>query len=90
MWFYGCYSFRPENGYWYDISDEEKLEKVLTKLKEKTKEYVLSITDKFEEDDEAALEFLANPKIREWSFFYRNTREDPGCIPLKMRMPLKK
>lgn len=61
----GCYSFRPENGYWYDISDEEKLEKVLTKLKEKTKEYVLSITDKFEEDDEAALEFLANPEIQE-------------------------
>lgn len=37
----------------------------MTELKEKAKEYVLSITDKFEEDDEAALEFLANPKIRE-------------------------
>lgn len=61
----GCYSFRPENGYWYDISDEEKLEKVLTELKEKTKECVLSITDKFEADYEAALEFLTNPEIQE-------------------------
>lgn len=61
----GCYSFRPENGYWYDISDEEKLEKVLTELKEKTKEYVLSITDKFEDSYEKGIEYLANPELQE-------------------------
>lgn len=37
----------------------------MTELKEKTKEYVLSITDKFEDDYEAALGFLENPKIQE-------------------------
>ncbi len=61
----GCYSFRPEKEYWYDISDEEKLEKVLMELKEKIKEYVLPITDKFEDNYEKGLEFLANPELQE-------------------------
>lgn len=61
----GCYSFRPKKEYWYDISDEEKLEKVLMELKEKIKEYVLPITDKFEEHYEKGLEFLTNPELQE-------------------------
>lgn len=61
----GCYSFRAENGYWYDISDEEKLEQVLVELKKKIKEYALSVTERFEEHYEAALEFLTNPEIQE-------------------------
>lgn len=61
----GCYSFRHEKEYWYDISDEEKLEKVLMELKEKIKEYVLPITDKFEDNYEKGLEFLANPELQE-------------------------
>lgn len=61
----GVYTFRPENGYWYDISDEEKLERVLTELKEEIEEYAISLVEKFEDNYEEGIKALAEPEMQE-------------------------
>lgn len=60
----GFYSIQPKNGYWYDISTESKLNKVVEKLKREFDKYVISLTNIFEEDYNKGIDTLKHEQIQ--------------------------
>ena len=46
----GCYSFRPSQGYWYDISTPEKLSLVVDEVCKKIDSIILPLCKGFDDD----------------------------------------
>lgn len=61
----GFISFSPKNDYWYDISTESKINKVIEELKNKIDNYAISLTNKFEENYDKAINFLCEDDMQE-------------------------
>lgn len=51
-------SYNPINGYWYDISTESKLQETMSILKQRFRETVLDLANRFEEDYDVAIQYL--------------------------------
>ena len=61
----GFVFFQPENNYWYDISTETKLNKVIDELKKKIDDYAISLTKRFEGDYCSAITHLSRDDMQE-------------------------
>lgn len=59
----GGMSYRPENGYWYDISTKEKLENVLEELTKIISETAVDLSIQFEKDYIKAVNKLLNSEF---------------------------
>ena len=59
-------SFRPDNGYWYDISDSDKFENVLKQFEKDLKDTAVDIFIRFETDYESACQYLLDEKFYEY------------------------
>ena len=51
-------SYNPTDGYWYDISTESKLHETQNILEQKFRETVMDLVNRFDEDYNAAIQYL--------------------------------
>ena len=51
-------SYNPTDGYWYDISTESKLHETQNILEQKFRETAMDLANRFEEDYNAAIQYL--------------------------------
>lgn len=59
-------SFRPDSGYWYDISDTDKFENVLNQFKNKLNDTAVDMFKRFGIDYESACQYLLDEKFYEY------------------------
>ena len=62
--------YTPENSSWYDISDEDKLENVFAKLKERFEKTAVYLADMFEQDRTEAAEKLLDEHFYEYNAYF--------------------
>jgi len=59
-------SFRPDNGYWYDISDDNKFESVLMQFEKELLNTAVDLSKRFEINFESACQYLLDEKFYEY------------------------
>ena len=59
-------SFRPDSGYWYDISDTDKFENVLNQFEKKLNDTAVDVFKRFETDYDSACQYLLDEKFYEY------------------------
>lgn len=79
-------SFRPDNGYWYDISDSDKFENVLKQFEKDLKDTAVDIFIRFETDYESACQYLLDEKFYEYKVELDFLEEVLGDEKIKYRV----
>ncbi len=63
-------SFRPDKGYWFDISSEDKFEKILKCFETELQTTAVDLSDRFDEDFKSACQYLLEEKFNEYHVYF--------------------
>ena len=79
-------SFRPNKGYWYDISDDNKFESVLMQFEKELLNTAVDMCKRFETDLESACQYLLDDKFYEYKVELDFLEDILGVEKIKYRV----